>query len=99
MEILSNMKLLGITLAFAVVMTGLLIAVDHHPGLHSTLGIWLAVPNLPGLAVLNWANYLTPNTAIWDDGPLSWFMCGFVDWITYVGLAKAVIVVRRKFVT
>jgi hypothetical protein len=91
------MKVLLATLVISAAMTSLLIAVDHGPGLHSTSGIWLALPNLPGLTAVSWAHALAPQAAIWNDGPLPWFVCGLVNWIAYFGAAKAAIAARRKF--
>lgn len=94
----SIMKLLLITLVVAVTITSLLVAVDHSPGLHSTPGIWLSAPSLPGLLAVSWAHELDSKNAIWNDGPLLWFVCGFADWIAYFGLAKGAILLRRRFV-
>jgi hypothetical protein len=93
------MKAAIITLVLAVMMTSLLpAAVVRGPGLHSTPAIWLAFPNLPGVASAEWAAQFNPKDEMWN-GPLPWYIIGLGDWIAYFGLAKIAMLVRRKFST
>jgi len=82
-----------IALLIAVALTGPMAVAGSMDGWHSTPCFWLAVPNLPGLALSSWISTEK------DGDPGVWFypIWLLVNWASYFLLIKGVILLKNKF--
>ena len=90
------MKLMVITLVAAVVAASFLGIAGQAYGYHSTPGMWLAVPNLPGIVTAAGLAQLIGGDSGWLNGLFGLFLVALGNWLAYFGRAKIALVVMHR---
>jgi hypothetical protein len=90
------MKLLVITLIIAVAAAALLGIVGQVYGYHSTAGIWLTLPNLPGIVAAGGLARLIGVDSAWQNGFVGLSVVALADWLAYFGLARIALALKRQ---
>ncbi len=87
-----DMNPFWIALLISVVLAGSITVASSMHGWHSTPVFWLAVPNLPGMALASW---ISPEK---DGDPGVWFhpIWLLVNWACYFLLIKGVVVLKNR---
>ena len=79
-------------LMLAIAWTVALAVVARSPGLHSTLGMWLGVFGLPGVAIANWVQSLLHRF----NHSIGYSLMFLVNWAFYCSVIVGIISMKSK---